>query len=165
MGLSIGVLCLPRNTRPVRAAATLAAFVMLASVPDAPLSGWGHDRYRVSHSVFVTGGLLGIAAAGLAVFPRLLRWLGGRRIAVAGAVCWISHLLLDCLYNHGLGLAMFWPLSDARLDLALPWFAVLGREGSPSPTHIYAVEGLFYGSLLLLCLAVRLGAQRLGRKC
>jgi hypothetical protein len=31
---------------------------------------------------------------------------------------------LDSLYNHGHGVAIFWPLSDVRLALPIPWFAV-----------------------------------------
>jgi len=60
MGLSIGALCLPRAIRPVRAVATAAALSVLAETPDIRLTGWGHHRYRVSHSVFVTCGHTGL---------------------------------------------------------------------------------------------------------
>jgi membrane-bound metal-dependent hydrolase YbcI (DUF457 family) len=160
MGLSIGVLCLPRATHPMRTVTTLATFILLASAPDIPLTGWGHNRYRISHSIFVTCALLAAALGFLVLRPRLRHWLGDWRVAFAGAACWVSHLLLDCLYNHGIGIALFWPFSDARLNLALPWFAVLGREGGPSAMSIYTVEGLFYGGILLACIAIRRRGRR-----
>ena len=33
-------------------------FVALANLPDWPLPNWGHDRYDVSHSIFVNAGLI-----------------------------------------------------------------------------------------------------------
>ena len=54
MGLTIGVAAVPRDFNRRQTVVILAAFVALANAPDWPLPGWGHDRYDVSHSIFVT---------------------------------------------------------------------------------------------------------------
>lgn len=155
MGLFVGALCLPRCVSRVRRIATLAAFAMVSLIPDVPIAGWGHDRYDISHSIFVACGVF-ITTTVLLVGRRRLRdWLGGWRFPAAAAACWVSHLLLDCLYNHGRGLAMLWPFSSARLNLALPWSANLHRDGGPSTARICLIEALVYGALLAVCISVR----------
>lgn len=117
IGLAIGSLAVGR--RPIRQRlAGLAAFVALANLPDWPLPGWGHDAYHVSHSLAVNLVLIAIAA-GL-----LSRWLGWR-VLVAGAAAWLSHLLLDSFYNHGLGVQIGSPAIDYRLNLPIPWLQTL----------------------------------------
>lgn len=101
---------------------TIAAFVLLANVPDLPLPNWGHERYDISHSLFVIAPLLALAVAGLLAKRKLLPALGGLRLILFAAAACLSHLLLDTFYNHGKGLAMFWPISKTSLALPIPWF-------------------------------------------
>ena len=57
-----GVLAAPGGWSRGKQAGLLVLFLGLAVVPDWPLPGWGHDRYAVSHSVFVNLGLILLAA-------------------------------------------------------------------------------------------------------
>jgi membrane-bound metal-dependent hydrolase YbcI (DUF457 family) len=125
IGATIGLLCLPEKTSRRRKAAHLAGFIMLANIPDLPLKYWGHDRYQVSHSLLVnlllaavTGGFLGLTSRGRAALRR-------PGMLLAGELAWLSHLLLDTLYNHGRGIQLFWPVSNFRLALPVPWFSVI----------------------------------------
>jgi len=170
MGASIGVLVIPRRAKARTKAAMLAGFALLATVPDwqlphgwpgveyVPLPPWGHNLYRVSHSLFVN---LAIAAAGVALlgsWARLREWLGGWPVVLGAAAALLSHLLLDTFYGHGYGLAMFWPLSDARLALPLPWFSTV--RGIPPPldwhtVRVVLVEVAFYLPILIIAVVVR----------
>lgn len=155
-GLAIGCIVCPASF-PLRGkAAALAVFVLLANAPDLPLPSWGHDRYDISHSVFVT--TAGIVA--LAIMLLSLPW--SRRVltpalVIGGAVAWYSHLLLDTFYNHGQGLAMFWPLSDARLALPIPWFTTMNRDQifSEHNARVFGIEGVVYGAVLVLAVGLR----------
>lgn len=161
-GLSIGVLLAPAGWSRLRKVAALAACVVLANVPDLPFRRWGHHEYAVSHSLFVN---LALIVAGMMVligWDRLRRATGGWRMAAMGAAAWLSHLLLDSFYNHGRGVAVYWPFSRAHLHLPLPWF----RSVHPPvrldayTLRIVAVEAMFYGSVLALCILVRLVCGR-----
>lgn len=155
LGASIGLTVLPRMPwLPLQLA--LGVFVLLANLPDLPLTGWGHDRYELSHSLPVTA----IGATLLALVLRQLP-LGSWRSApvLAGLVlAWFSHLLLDTLYGHGLGLAMFWPFSEASLALPLPWFDTLQPPGPDTRDHnlgVFRVEALWWTPVLLLSMLWR----------
>ena len=152
-GLSIGVLCMPRRWSWAGKGVLLAAFAVLANVPDIPT----HDHYRIRHSVFANG-------AGLLVLmlPLLLRadWrrrVGGWPVLIAAAAAVMSHLLLDSFYNHGRGIGILWPMSGAPLVLPMPWFSTLpGQwELSPRVARIVAIEAAFYGPILGVCAALR----------
>ena len=156
-GLSIGVLCMPKRSGRIARAGHLLAFVVLASLPDLPVTGWGHYRYGRSHSLFVNFALIAVAVG-------LLAWRGGLRerigrwpVVVCGAAAWLSHLLLDTFYNHGRGLQMFWPWSRASIALPMPWFSTLrGRwRADLFSLRVAAVEAAFYGAVLLLCILWR----------
>ena len=111
-GAALGLLATPAGAGRGRLLATLVAFAALANIPDLPLPGWGHSRYDISHSVFVNLPLALVLALAL------WRWRGLRlRVTLLGAAAWCSHLLLDSMYNHGKGVAIFWPLSAGRLAL------------------------------------------------
>ncbi len=153
VGASIGLLAASSSAGRWMKLAIIAAFVVLANIPDAHLPGWGHDRYDISHSIFVNAGLIAVIGTGLALLPRLRRRIGGSRIIFGGAAAWLSHLLLDSFYNHGLGVAIFWPLSSVRLALPLPWFETLRRPFPFFDSHsarVMAIELVAYGSLLVL---------------
>jgi len=52
-----------------------AVFGLIANIPDARIPGWGHYKYYISHSIFVTGALVAVALLGL--------WFVGRPEGVA----------------------------------------------------------------------------------
>ncbi|MEM7699975.1 MAG: metal-dependent hydrolase [Verrucomicrobiota bacterium] len=119
-GAAIALAVLPSGATRQRLAATVGAFVLLANLPDFPIPGWGHDRYHVSHSLFVVSPILIFVAVICFTYPKLRKICGEPRIIIAGAIAGLSHLLLDTFYNHGKGLAMFWPLSNSRLIEKVP---------------------------------------------
>ncbi|MFW6051344.1 MAG: metal-dependent hydrolase [Myxococcota bacterium] len=163
-GLAIAFAALPSgpDARRRRGLAVLCA--LAANAPDAPLPGWGHDAYHVSHSLFVN-------AAIILAFPLMLRGSDRARRAVAGwrgygvvAGAWMSHMLLDSFYNHGRGIAVFWPVSDAHLVLPIPWFSTVRPPWrSAHNLQVFGIELLVYGSVLLAALAWRHHRTRHGQ--
>ncbi len=131
----------------------MLAFAVLALLPDldviafalrVPYSApWGHRG--AAHSV-----LLAAAAGGLAgILAR--SW----RTAAIAIPTVVSHGLLDTLTDGGLGIALFWPFSDAR------WFApfrpipvapigagMLSSRG----LHVIAAESLLFAPFLIAAL-------------
>lgn len=158
-GLSIAVLALPRGKTLLWYLVVGHFFVFFANVPDFPLPGWGHASYHVSHSVFLTA-LLASLLAVLLLLPKFSEQVG-RRVVIAWTVTWFSHMLLDSLYNHGQGIGIFWPLSDAHLALPLPWFETL--TWPPKTDHnlrVFLIELGIYGTLLLAALVIRSRRKR-----
>jgi membrane-bound metal-dependent hydrolase YbcI (DUF457 family) len=156
-GLCFASLVVPRSWSRKEKIAAFAAFSFLATAPDLPLPFWGHFSYRVSHSLFVNLAVVA-AVVGLLTLPPVRRSEAGWRWVVAGgAAAWLSHLLLDSFYSHGHGVRIFWPLSDAALNLPIPWFHVLRPDlvGDPAALRIFAIEALFYGALLGACVLWR----------
>lgn len=156
-GIALGTLTVPRSETPAYKWVVFNAFGLLANLPDLPLPGWGHDAYHVSHSLFVNLGLMALATAITLASPAVrerLRW----RPAAALAAAWLSHLLLDSLYDHGRGIGILWPLSDAHLTLPLPWFstAELHPWNTSHNLRVFAIELAFYGTVLGACLIARL---------
>jgi len=154
-GLSIAVLTLPQGRSLMWYLLVGHFFVFFANVPDFPLSGWGHASYQVSHSVFVTAML----AAGLALLllsiPQFRNGVGGR-IVFYWCIAWFSHLVLDSMYNHGDGIGILWPFSDAHLVLPVPWFETL--TWPPFTAHnrnVFLIELGVYGTVFSLCLLLR----------
>lgn len=152
LGASLAQLTLPPQASARKQFAVLNIYVLLAFLPDLPLPGWGHARYYFSHSLIVNLGLV-LPAAALAWYV-----LKRRRVArapalvIGGALAWMSHLLLDALYNHGRGIAIYWPFSDGVLNLPLPWFRTLDMHqsmGSRDNLHVFLVEAVVYGILFL----------------
>ncbi|TWT90484.1 hypothetical protein Mal64_08750 [Pseudobythopirellula maris] len=147
-GLAIGRLATPHEWAPRVRAISLFVFVLLANAPDAPLPGWGHERYQVSHSLLVT--LLAIAAGVVAVRQVDRRSRLCATVYAGAAAAWLSHLLLDTFYSHGKGLAMFWPLGDGRLAMPIPCFSHMQLSPLLSlfNLRVFAVELAAYGVLL-----------------
>ena len=144
IGLACASACMPFVVSLPRRFAIGLLFVALANLPDWPIPNWGHDRYDISHSVFVNLALLSIVA--VAVWRRV-----GGLITGLGSTAWMSHLLLDSFYNHGRGIAVCWPFSKARLNLAMPWFNNLDLSQSPFSAdnlRVYGVEAVAFS----LCL-------------
>jgi len=121
-GVTIGVLCKPERVSQQWTKIYFSIFVLLSLIPDLPFKNWGHDRYRISHSIFVNLLLLVIVVV---PFLFLKDRIGGWRVILGGSIAWLSHLLLDSFYNHGHGVAIFWPFSEARLALPIPWFSAI----------------------------------------
>ncbi|MBN2209974.1 MAG: metal-dependent hydrolase [Sedimentisphaerales bacterium] len=160
-GLTLGVLALPRGLSRWGRLAYFASFIVLANVPDIRLPYWGHQRYAISHSVFTNLALMGLAVVLVRIFGRQKLW-SKWPVIIAGCGAWLSHLLLDSFYNHGRGIAMFWPFSSARLVLPLPWFSNL-HDIPPlfTPEHwrIFGTEFAFYGIFLLAAIIIRYAAR------
>lgn len=122
------------------------------------MSGWGHDRYWFSHSIIVNGVMALVVAAIFSTWRSAARWLGGPKVIAGGLLAWLSHMLLDTFYNHGRGLAMFWPVGSWRLALPISWFSVM--DGIPKTLdgrvlRILGIELLAYGTLFVLALMWR----------
>ncbi len=150
MGTALGIVSLPAQASLQWKAGHLAAFALLALVPDLPLPWWGHERYDISHSLFVNLLLILIAVALLALPGSIRERIGGRVVLMSGVLAWLSHLLLDSFYNHGLGVAIFWPLSSAQLALPIPWFSVVPMIPPITLAHLweYGAEFISYGPLV-----------------
>lgn len=153
-GLSIAALTLPKGRSLLWYLLVGHLFVLFANLPDLPLPNWGHGSYEVSHSIFVTL-LLAASLCLLLLVPGLDRRVGFRVLA-GWALAWLSHMVLDAMYNHGLGIGIFWPFSEAHLVLPVPWFETLSWP--PFTEHnrdVFATELAFYGTLLIVCLMLR----------
>jgi hypothetical protein len=156
-GLAIGVLGMPQKASCWHTLAHLAAFAILPNVPDPPIPSWGHDRYDISHSLFSNLSLGLLVMLALAWRSEVRARLGGWPVLVSGVGAWLSHLLLDSFYSHGLGVAIFWPLFNASLALPIPWFNVVPSPPPFTPALLieYWVELLSYLPLVLLAWLVK----------
>ena len=154
VGLSIAALTLPKGRSLTWYLLVVHLFILFANLPDLPLPGWGHANYEVSHSFFVT--MLFASTLGLLALVPGVDSAIGFRVLVFWSLAWLSHMVLDAMYNHGLGIGVFWPFSEAHLVLPVPWFETL--TWPPFTEHnrnVFATELAFYGTLLILCLLLR----------
>lgn len=157
VGLTLAVIALPYGASRRVLILVPIVFVALANLPDWPIPNWGHDRYRISHSLFINLLLIGLSVFAIWLIKRRFQ-LPIARITAFGAIAWLSHLLLDTFYAHGRGLAMFWPFSEARLSLPVPWFQVLNVQApiwSERNLLVFGYEALVYTPILLVALAIR----------
>jgi membrane-bound metal-dependent hydrolase YbcI (DUF457 family) len=164
IGATVALLVRPRGAGPIRTSVLLAAFAVLANVPDFRLPNWGHERYDISHSVFVSLGLIVPLCAGLLSWRRARRLIGGASVAFGGAAAWLSHVLLDSFYSHGGGIGVLWPLSSARLHLPVPFFDTVHKPLPYFDLHtarVWAVELAFYGTVFALVLIARLALEKI----
>jgi len=159
MGMSFGVLCMPRRWSTRAKAGLLVVFAMLGNAPDVANKLTPYGWYNIVHSVFLNVGAILLLAAMLCVWW----WQKGKPRGVwpifwCGGGAWLSHLLLDTFYNHGKGIQIFWPASDAALALPIPWFKTWQQ-----PLDVYLIPNILtslrelwvYGVLLLLCVLAR----------
>jgi hypothetical protein len=154
LGAAIGTACMPEALKkPWAQAAFLAGFMVLANLPDIPVPGWGHDRYDVSHSIPIAVLAITAIAVAIRLSPLGRRWVGSVPVLLGGAAAWLSHMLLDSFYNHRMGLRVWWPLSDARLALPIPWLGHLWGPGL-SGDHFLVVLGEVATFLPLVLLAI-----------
>jgi membrane-bound metal-dependent hydrolase YbcI (DUF457 family) len=141
----------------------LTSFVFLANVPDFPIRGWGHDRYLFSHSLFVNLAIIALIVIVLSLWKTTKEVIGGKRIIVGGIITWLSHLLLDSFYNHGKGIAIYWPFWNGRLAFPMPWFSPLQSIPPPFNSHTVKeclIEFLFYLPLALISIYWRQMTKR-----
>lgn len=132
VGITGGKLCLPKDSNFAKKFWFILLFVFLANIPDLPIPYWGHDRYYISHSLFVNLLLIVILILILQILTKYthavkVSW----QILIFGSLAILSHLLLDSFYNHGLGVPIFWPFSEASLVLPIPWLSV--QKDLPPP--------------------------------
>jgi hypothetical protein len=158
-GVAIGVLCLPKHTTTPWKIFYFAFFMILPNIPDIPIRNWGHDRYDISHSLFVNLLFIMIFLIFLGIFTHIRTRIGNYCVMVGGSFAWLSHLLLDSFYNHGKGIAIYWPFSQARLVFPIPWFSVL--PSSPPPftpqiLRIYLIELLAYFPVLFVAILIKI---------
>jgi inner membrane protein len=158
-GLSIGILCLPKKSTRVHQIVHLYVFTFLSIIPDLQLPGWGHGaKYYFSHSLYVNLSLILILLIPFVLLPGLRRWVGGWPVLIGAPLAWLSHLLLDSFYNTGIGIAIYWPFSDARLILSIPWLSL--SQGPLYPLSlvnlkIVAIETITFLPLLILAIFIR----------
>ena len=147
------MLFVPKRCSTRKTILYLMSFAILANLPDLRVQGWGHGNYQMSHSAFVSLGLISVIAALLSFSRSVMTKIGGWRPIVGGTLAWLTHFLLDSFYNHGKGLAMFWPFSEARLALPIPWLSTVGVFPPPlnmRTVGIWSMEFISFFPLLLV---------------
>lgn len=163
VGLTLRNLTTPAPASKRRLLVEALSFGALANLPDWSFPGWGHDAYHVSHSAPVLVLLmLVLTGPGILLLRRVYRH---KRAAVVWAGLFaavLSHIFLDSLYADGSGLAMFWPVSEARVHLPVSWFHHLRTADGVTLRNIrvLVLEGLFYGAVLAASIPAR---RRLAR--
>ena len=156
VGLTIGYTAIPRAVPPRQKLYCLAAFALLANLPDLPLPFWGHPHAYASHSIAV-------CLMGSVVFGGLLLWrYRGRfpfmpRIILAGSLAWLSHMILDAMYSWGVGLPIAWPFGRARLALPVSWLHIANKSHvfSMHNFRVAIYEVLTFGPPLLAVLLAK----------
>jgi hypothetical protein len=157
-GTAIAVICLPKHISRRHKFIHFAAFVALSLVPDFRLPNWGHDKYYISHSLFINLLFISGFVILLSLFKNIRAKIGGWVVIAFGATAWLSHLLLDSFYNHGRGVAIFWPFSKGRLILPIPWLSVVKPLPPPITTElirILLIEFVTFFPLVLLAILIR----------
>ncbi|MCI0569494.1 MAG: metal-dependent hydrolase [Myxococcaceae bacterium] len=157
---------LPAGVQRRRLVGAMAALSLLSLLPDADVvafalgipygAPWGHRG--ASHSLAVAV-LVGTAAAIAAPRVGLARARAG--LVVLGVVA--SHGLLDALTDGGLGAALLWPFSHARLFAPvrpLPVAPIGSGMLSPRGLFVVAVELFAFLPLWLYALWPRRAALR-----
>jgi len=157
-GATVAMAVIPTMAGRWRTCGIVAVCVAAALIPDYRISGWGHYRYEVSHSVLVNLALMVPLALGAYLVGPLRRLVGGGRVVVGVGAAWLSHLLLDSFYNHGRGVGVLWPVSRWRLTLPIPIFESLQSTSRGIDVHmvrIASVELVAYSAVLLVAMMVR----------
>jgi hypothetical protein len=166
VGLAFAAIAMPALQSRTSKLFLAAVFVAVANLPDWPIPNWGHDQYRISHSVFMNLTLIGIVGTiwlSLQTFRRAVP----NRCLVLGGCAWLSHLVLDSFYNHGNGIAIYWPISKAKLNLAMPWFNNLDLSQPVMSQHnlsVFTIEFAAFSPLLAIALIVNFQIGKLSGK-
>ena len=165
VGASLAQATIPAGASWKQWAFVVNLYVLLAFFPDLPFPGWGHFRYYFSHSLIINL-LLIIPTAALCCYYRSRRMIASYPLIAGAVVAWLSHFPLDAMYNHGQGVAIYWPLSEGVLNLPLPWFATLDMRQPLTGAHnarVFLVEALFYLPMFAGALGARYLWMRRGR--
>lgn len=158
IGISCGSLTGPPKLTRLQRMLLILLFASAANIPDIAVKGWGHDKYYFSHSVFVSLALIGFLFAAWFILCSFFKRDKHYRVVISLAFAWLSHLLLDSFYNHGLGIRIFWPISDSALSMPMPWLNVKDVSipfFAWHNTKIYLIEILTFVPILFLCLLLR----------
>lgn len=158
VGLSIAAASMQNGERKNFLAAA-AAFVLFANFPD---FAFRLIPYYESHSLFTVLAVLGAGTFSIWILHRRVPGLDWRLILL-GNLTVLSHLLLDTFYNHGLGLALLWPLSAVRTALPIPWLSVMQSPFLPvnaGHVKVWALELVTFAPILLLAAAVKMISRR-----
>jgi membrane-bound metal-dependent hydrolase YbcI (DUF457 family) len=125
VGITIGIAGLPNKISNRWKLTIIISLAILSNLPDFPFPFWGHEKYHISHSVFVNSIIAIILSVWLSKNKKLRSQIGVRMIFLSVFLALIGHLLLDSFYNHGKGVAIYWPFSSATLALPIPWLSVV----------------------------------------
>jgi len=157
-GLAIGFVSLSTFFSTKKRGWHLVFFILIASIPDIPLPNWGHDLYRFSHSLLVNLMLFFLV---LLLFNKVLQRIYSPirigTISIFFGIAWFSHLLLDSLYNHRLGVIIGWPFTETTLNLPIPWLSVQHSPFFPitiENLRIWGIELITFSPLVLLAIVV-----------
>ncbi len=145
-GISIAILFAPKISKVQQKIVYYIIFVICALIPDIEVSGWGHDRYYVSHSIVLMGVIWAILATLSLLIPALRKRKIYWRLFLGMSLAWLSHYFLDSLYSHGYGVMVMWPISEGRLNFSLPWFDTI----PPFPVSMVHVKIVFIEILCYL---------------
>ena len=163
VGATIGAMMPLPKTGKISRSAFILAVVVCANLPDLPLPGWGHSNYRVSHSIFVGIVLISCGVILLRGLQVARNTVGSWLVVLAGSMALVSHYFLDSIYNHGMGIAVFWPLSDARIVFPISWFSIM--KSDPffcwHNVKVWSIELLFCGAFFAVCYALLLLCEKL----
>ena len=157
-GIVIGIFSIPKICSDRIRIVYLIFFIILANIPDLPIQGWAHDNYRISHSIFVNMGFIAVITIVLWLWGNIRTKIGGWEVVIGGILAWLSHFLLDLFYNRARGIMIFWPFSEARLNLPIPWFSILGRSSPLISMHslkILLIELASYFPFILVAVWFR----------
>lgn len=162
----------PKETAPV---AAMVAFSALSLAPDLDViafrlgipygAPFGHRG--AAHSLCVALALATVAAVTTRLRPEQIA--GGQTRARLWALCAAvaaTHGLLDTLTDGGLGIALFWPLSNDRYFAAwrpIPVAPIGGRMLSSRGLRVLGIEALQFAPLLVWAVWPRSWAGRAGR--
>jgi hypothetical protein len=125
VGITIGITGLPNKISNRWKLTIIISLAILSNLPDFPLPFWGHEKYHISHSVFVNSIIAIILSVLLSRNKQLRSHISARIIFLSIFLTLIGHLILDSFYNHGKGVAIYWPFSSATLVLPIPWLSVV----------------------------------------
>ena len=157
IGATLAVLFSPAVLYERRKVIIIGAFIFVAYIPDLPLPGWGHWQYHISHSVFVNL-LLIVPTVLVMLYLKYAKNIGSYGIILAVPVAWLSHFVLDSLYNHGQGVSIFWPFSANKLALPISWFSTLQATPAFFSVHnlkVFFIELLVYVPIFLVAFFAR----------
>lgn len=156
VGATLAILFAPAFKTGREKAFIIGVYIFVAYIPDLPVPGWGHWQYHISHSIIVNIILMTLIVMLFGYMQYRNKFIYFQ-VLIGAIIAWMSHFLLDSLYNHGNGIGIFWPLSDHKLALPVPWFATLQNTSSLLSYRnlkVFLIEFLFYFPVFLTFLFI-----------